>query len=288
MGHGDVLMQRGKAIAYASRQLKDYKKNYPTHDLELAAVVFALKIWRHFLYGQKCEVFTDHKSLKYLFSQKELNMRQRRIRREQPNDNQLMKLRSKADEKGNTEFAMNNDDLLMFRGRICVPSGDDIRRDVKIEHQRPAGTLQSLPIPQWKWEHITMDFVTGLPRAPKGYNSIWDSAHFLPVKTMFTMNQYAEVYVAEIVRLHGIPVSILSGRDPRFTSEICKSLHRALGTKLAFSTAYHPQNLDRKVKVLRNREIGIIKILWRNQLVEEANVGTRGGLKQRYPELFAQ
>ncbi|XP_071925957.1 uncharacterized protein [Coffea arabica] len=73
-----VLMQNGKVIAYASRQLKPYEQNYPTHDLELAAVVFALKIWRHYLYGVQCEVFTDHKSLKYLFTQRELNMRQRR------------------------------------------------------------------------------------------------------------------------------------------------------------------------------------------------------------------
>ena len=77
-GLGAVLMQNGKVIAYASRQLKEYEKNYPTHDLELAAVVFALKIWRHYLYGEKCEIYTDHKSLKYFFTQKELNMRQRR------------------------------------------------------------------------------------------------------------------------------------------------------------------------------------------------------------------
>jgi hypothetical protein len=77
-GLGCVLMQHRKAVAYASRQLKNHEKNYPTHDLELAAVVFALKIWRHHLYGAKFEVFSDHKSLKYLFDQKELNMRQRR------------------------------------------------------------------------------------------------------------------------------------------------------------------------------------------------------------------
>jgi hypothetical protein len=77
-GLGCVLMQNGNVIAYASRQLKPYEQNYPTHDLELAAVVFALKIWRHYLYGELCEIYTDHKSLKYLFTQKELNMRQRR------------------------------------------------------------------------------------------------------------------------------------------------------------------------------------------------------------------
>ena len=77
-GLGCVLMQHGKVIAYASRQLKSYEQNYLTHNLELAAVVFALKIWRHYLYGEKCEIYTDHKSLQYFFTQKELNMRQRR------------------------------------------------------------------------------------------------------------------------------------------------------------------------------------------------------------------
>ena len=71
-------MQEGKVIAYASRQLKEYEQRYPTHDLEFTAVVFALKICRHYLYGEKCEIYTDHKSLKYFFTQKELNMRQRR------------------------------------------------------------------------------------------------------------------------------------------------------------------------------------------------------------------
>ena len=75
-GLGCVLMQDGKVITYGSRQLKVYEKNYPTHDLELAAIVFALKIWRHYLYGESFDLFSDHKSLRYLFSQKELNMRQ--------------------------------------------------------------------------------------------------------------------------------------------------------------------------------------------------------------------
>ena len=77
-GLGCVLMQEGKVVAYGSRQLKPHEKNYPTHDLELAAIVFALKIWRHYLYGEKCFIYIDHKSLKYLPSQRELNLRQRR------------------------------------------------------------------------------------------------------------------------------------------------------------------------------------------------------------------
>ena len=78
VGLGCVLMQHGRVIAHASRQLKKHEQNYPTHDLEMAVVVFALKLWRHYLYGETCEVFTDHKSLKYIFDQKDLNLRQRR------------------------------------------------------------------------------------------------------------------------------------------------------------------------------------------------------------------
>ena len=77
-GLGCVLMQEGRVIAYASRQLKPHEKRYPVHDLELAAVILALKIWRHYIFGERCKIFTDHKSLKYILTQKELNMRQRR------------------------------------------------------------------------------------------------------------------------------------------------------------------------------------------------------------------
>ena len=77
-GLGYVLMQNDRVIAYASRQLKKHEENYPTHNLELAVVVFALKIWRHYLYGASCRIFTDHKSLQYIFTKKELNLRQRR------------------------------------------------------------------------------------------------------------------------------------------------------------------------------------------------------------------
>jgi hypothetical protein len=78
LGFGSVLMQEGKVIAYLSRQLRPHELNYPPHDLELAAIVHALKTWRHYLMGNQCEIYTNHKSLKYIFSQKELNMRQRR------------------------------------------------------------------------------------------------------------------------------------------------------------------------------------------------------------------
>jgi len=109
-------------------------------------------------------------------------------------------------------------------------------QQIKAEHQKPVGMLQPLPIPEWKWENITMDFVSGLPRTQNGHDSIWvifdrltKSTHFLPVHTNESFGKLAKLYVDEIVRLHGVPVSIISDRDPRFISRFWPSLQKALG-----------------------------------------------------------
>ncbi|KAL0401908.1 UNVERIFIED_CONTAM: Transposon Ty3-G Gag-Pol polyprotein [Sesamum latifolium] len=119
---------------------------------------------------------------------------------------------------------------------------------VKAKHQRPSGWLQPLEIPELKWEHITMDFVTGLPRTRQGHDSIWviidrliKSAHFIHVRTTYTLDKLVTIYIEDIVRLHGIPVSIVSDRDPRFTSRFWNSFQQVMGTKVKLSTAYHPQ-----------------------------------------------
>lgn len=118
----------------------------------------------------------------------------------------------------------------------------------KVEHQRLAGMLQPLDVPEWKWTSISMDFITGLPKTKKKNDSIWvivdrltKSAHFLPVKTTYNVAKLAEIYIEEIVRLHGVPSSIISDRDPKFTSHFWKVLDEALGTELRLSSAYHPQ-----------------------------------------------
>ena len=133
---------------------------------------------------------------------------------------------------------------------------------VKAEHQRPSGKLQPLPIPDGKWDQITMDFVTGLPVVRGGYDSIWvivdrltKSAHFLPVKTRYNVEQLAEIYVKEIVRLHGIPQSIVSDRDPKFTARLWRKLQEHLGTKLLFSTAAHPQTDGQSERVIKHLKI---------------------------------
>ena len=121
-------------------------------------------------------------------------------------------------------------------------------QNVKIEHQKPSGLLQNLEIPEWKWDSISIDFIMGLPSTTSGHNAIWvivdrltKSAHFLAIAAEYSLERLAKIYMKEIVRLHGIPKSIVFDRDPRFTSRFWRALQDAMGTRLRFSTAYHPQ-----------------------------------------------
>ncbi|GKC61002.1 putative reverse transcriptase domain-containing protein [Tanacetum coccineum] len=133
---------------------------------------------------------------------------------------------------------------------------------VKAEQQKPSGLLQQLKIPVWKWERIIMNFVSGLPRMPSGYDMIWvivdrltKSAHFLPMKKMDSMEKLTRLYLKEIVCRHGVPVLIISSRDSHFTSNFWRSLQEALGTNLDISTAYHPQTdgqSERTIQTLKD------------------------------------
>ena len=119
---------------------------------------------------------------------------------------------------------------------------------VKAEHQRPGGPLQPLRIPEWKWEDIAMDFVTGLPKTNGQHDAIWvvvdrltKSAHFLPIKITYSLERLAQMYINQVVKLHGVPVTIVSDRDTRFTFRFWRAFQEAMGTDLKMSTAYHPQ-----------------------------------------------
>nr|GFA78381.1 reverse transcriptase domain-containing protein [Tanacetum cinerariifolium] len=164
-GLGAVLMQREKVISYASRQLKIHKKNYTTHDLELA------------------------------------------------------------------------------------------------EHQKPSGLLVQPKIPKWKWDNITIDFVTKLPRMSSGYDIIWvivdrltKSAHFLPMREDDSMDKLTKLYLKEVVTRHGIPISIIFDRDPRFASNFWRAFQKALGTRLDMSTSYHPQTDGQSERTIQTLE----------------------------------
>nr|GFB23699.1 transposon Ty3-I Gag-Pol polyprotein [Tanacetum cinerariifolium] len=245
-------MQREKVISYASRQLKIHEKNYMTHDLELGAVVFTLKIWRHYLYGTKCTVFTNHKGLQHILDQKELNMRQRRwlellsdydcdIRYHTGKANVVVDALSRKEQEPPLRVrALADIATYVSKCLTCAK--------VKAEHQKPSGLLVQPKIPEWKWDNITKDFVTKLPKSSQGYDTNWvivdrltKSAIFTPIRKTDPMDKLARIYLKEVVTRHGIHVSIISDRDPRFASNFWRSLQNALGTRLDMSIAYHPE-----------------------------------------------
>ncbi|KAD4180327.1 hypothetical protein E3N88_28918 [Mikania micrantha] len=146
-------------------------------------------------------------------------------------------------------------DIATYVGK-CLTSAK-----VKIEYQKPSRLLTQPEIPMWKWEQISMDFITKLPRTPSGCDTIWvivdrltKSAHFLAIKENDKMEKLARIYVKEVVSRHGVPISIISERDARFTSNFCKSLQKSLGTRLDMSTAYHPQTDGQSERTIQTLE----------------------------------
>ncbi|GJU05218.1 putative reverse transcriptase domain-containing protein [Tanacetum coccineum] len=328
--------------------------------LELGAVVFALKTWRHYLYGTKSVIYMDHKSLQHIFDQKELNMHQRRwielfsdyeceicyhpgkanvvadalSRKERLKPRRVramavtIQIGMREKIQAAQSEALKQENILMenlhgldqqmekkegeslyFMDRIWVPlvggmrkmimneahkskysvhPGADkmyhdlrdmywwpgMKRDiatyvskcltcskVKAEHQRPSGLLQQPEIPEWKWDKITMDFITKLPRSKSGHDTIWviadrltKSAHFLAIREDYNTEKFSKIYVDEIVARHGVPVSIISDRDGQFTSRCWQTMQKALGTRLDMSTAYHPQTDGQSERTIQTLE----------------------------------
>ena len=133
---------------------------------------------------------------------------------------------------------------------------------VKAEHQRPAGELRPLKIPEWILDCVTMDFVTGLPHSQVGHSAIWviidrltKTTHFIVKRSDYKVHRLCKFFIDRIVNLQGIPVSIVSDRDARFTSNFWKGLQQALGTELHLSTAFHPQTdgqSERTIQILED------------------------------------
>ncbi|GJR57762.1 putative reverse transcriptase domain-containing protein [Tanacetum coccineum] len=232
-GLGAVLMQKEKVIAYASYQLKIHEKNYTTHNLELGAVVFALKMWRHYLYGMKCVVFTDHKSLQHILDQKELNMRQRRwLELLSDYDCELRYHPGKANVVADALSQKSKPKPLRVRALVMT-----------IGLNLPVQILNA-KVEARKEENYGTEDLSGMiknlePRADGTlclknrswipcFDRLTKSAHFLLMKETDTMEKLTRQYLKEVVSRHGVPVSIISHRDSKFTSHLWKSLNEAL------------------------------------------------------------
>ncbi|GJV04639.1 putative reverse transcriptase domain-containing protein [Tanacetum coccineum] len=253
------------ALPERSENFVVHEKNYVTHDLELGAVVFALKMWRHYLYGTKCIVFTDHKSLQHILDQRELNMRQRRLnlpkqilsaqseaRKEENFINEdLNGMINKLEPRADGTLCLNNRSWVSCFGDLRAlimheshkskyyihPGSDKMDQDLRRLISETIGFVGSTRDPQWKWENITMDFVTKLPKMTMGQDTIWviidrltKSDHFLPMLEDDTLEKLTRQYLKE------------------------KSLNKALGTRLDMSTAYHPETDGQSERTIQTLE----------------------------------
>nr|GEU71105.1 hypothetical protein [Tanacetum cinerariifolium] len=208
-GLGCVLMQRGKVIAYASRQLKIHEKNYTTHDLLLRAVVFALKIYRYYFYGTKSVIYTDHKSLQHTFDQKELNMSQRRKERVKPRRVRAMAMTIQSGVKEMILTAQRDARMVIM---------DEAHKSRYFVHPRADKMYHDL-----RDMHDAIWVIVG---------RLTKSAHFLVIHEDFSTEKLARLYIDVIVAQHGVPVSIILDRDRRFTLHFWQMVQKALGTRL--------------------------------------------------------
>ncbi|WVZ80011.1 hypothetical protein U9M48_027529 [Paspalum notatum var. saurae] len=236
-GLGCVLMQEGKVVAYASRQLRKHEANYPTHDLELAAVVHALKIWRHYLFGQRCEIYTDHKSLKYIFTQNELNMRQRRwLELIKDYDMEIHYHPSKANVVANALSRKSYANMTLGFQMPLELCEEFESISLGFLHHTTAATFEAEPTLEQeinKYQKQDEKLQEIRESLKKG-----EAPH---IREDDRGARLAELYISRIVCLHGVPKRIISDRGSQFTSRFWEQLHDSLDTKLRFSTAYHPQ-----------------------------------------------
>ncbi|GJZ00421.1 putative reverse transcriptase domain-containing protein [Tanacetum coccineum] len=249
-GLGVVLMQNEKVIAYASHQLKIHEKNYTTHDLELVMTI-GLDLPKKILNAQN-EV--------------------RKPENFEAEDVGGMIRKEKLEPRADKTLCLRNRIWLLCFGDLRTLimhesytskyyvhlSSDKMYQDMKKLYWWPN---MKADIATYKWDNITMDFITKLPKTSSGYDTIWvivvrltNSAHFLQMKETDMMERLTRLYLKEVVTRHGIQVSIICDRDGRFMLNFLRSFQKALGTHLDMSTAYHPHTDGQSERTIQTLE----------------------------------
>ncbi|GKB36819.1 putative reverse transcriptase domain-containing protein [Tanacetum coccineum] len=219
-GLGAVLMQKERVIAYASRQLKVHEKNYTTHDLELGAVVFALKMWRYYLYGTKCVILSAQSEAK-----KEENFI----------NEDLHGMISKLEPRADGTLCLNNRSWILRFGdlrALIMHESHKLKYSIHPESDKMYQDLKKL---YW-WPNMKAEIATYVSREDD------------------TLDKLTRQYLKIVVSRHGVPVSIISDHDGKFTSNFWKSLNKALGTRLDMSTAYHPETDGQSERTIQTLE----------------------------------
>ncbi|GJP47773.1 hypothetical protein CLOM_g6943, partial [Closterium sp. NIES-68] len=250
-------------VVYESRKLQGAEKNYTVHDNEMLAIVHAFKTWRCYLTGADV---THTTATGHYFNKRDTS------RIWVPGYDLLRTLLIQESHENPTSghFGVDKTMKSLQRNYYWPNMADDVRKYVssctacqimKSSHQRAAGLLQPLDPPQRPWQYITMDYVTGLPAGPSGNDAILvvvdrlrKMAHFIACQQTITTEQTAQLSIANVFRLHGLPTAIISDRDPKFTSKFWRHLWDQFGTKLQFSSAYHPQTDGRTERVKQTME----------------------------------
>ncbi|GJT98326.1 putative reverse transcriptase domain-containing protein [Tanacetum coccineum] len=274
------------ALPEGSDNFVFHKKNYTTHDLELGAVVFALKMWRYYLYGTKCVMFTNHKSLQHILDQKDLNMRQRRwlellsdydceIRYHPGKANVILSAQSESRKEENfitedlhgmiNKLEPHADEMLCLNNQSWIPYYGDLRALIMHESHKSKYSIhpgsdkmyQDLKKLYW-WPNMKAKIAT---YTETGQDTIWviidcltKSAYFLPMREDDLLEKLTRQYLKEIVSRHKVPVLIISDHDGRFTSHFLRSLHKALRTQLDMSITYHLQTDDQSERTIQTLE----------------------------------
>ncbi|KAI3745933.1 hypothetical protein L6452_08345 [Arctium lappa] len=291
IGLGCVLMQRGKVIAYASRQLKEHEKNYPTHDLELAAVVFALKLWRclellkdydcelHYHPG-KANVVADALSRKgYSGSVQDTFVRVDvvsslidKIKASQSEALLEVNLKGEIMVKQHLHLTEDGRGLKLYQGRIWVPKIGGCR-DLLLEdahkskysiHPGSTKMYRDLKLNYW-WPVMKLDVANYVEQCitclqvkaehQRPYvDRLTKSAYFLAMRESLLMDKLAKLYIDEVVSRHGVPLSIVSDQDSCFTSHFWDNFQKELGTRVKLSTAYHPQTDGQSERTIQTLE----------------------------------